>query len=74
MHRNAEGLPGPFGQPWRDTTIRGHFTRGTAILNNEMYIGRLVWNRRRFMKDPGTGRHRSRRNDPDQLSWRRSRT
>jgi site-specific DNA recombinase len=60
---NKYGVPGPRGGPWRDTTIRGHITRGAGILNNEMYIGRLVWNRQRFVKDPASGRRRSRRND-----------
>jgi hypothetical protein len=32
-----------------------------------MYIGRLVWNRQRFMKDPATGRRRSRRNDQGRM-------
>ena len=49
------------------STIRGHFTRGIGILNNEAYIGRRVWNRQRFMKDPATGRRRSRRNDPERV-------
>jgi hypothetical protein len=26
------------------------------LLNNELYIGRLVWNRLRYVKDPQTGR------------------
>jgi site-specific DNA recombinase len=60
-------VPGPFGRPWGDTTIRGHITRGTGILNNELYIGRLVWNRLRYMKDPTTGRRRSRLNGSDHL-------
>ena len=55
---NKEQVPGPRGGPWRDTTIRGHFTRGTGILNNEEYIGKLVWNRLRYVKDPATGRRR----------------
>ena len=29
---NAEGVPGPRGELWRDTAIRGHRTRGTGIL------------------------------------------
>ena len=41
---NNDQIPGPSGQLWRDTTIRGHIKRGTGILNNELYIGRLVWN------------------------------
>jgi hypothetical protein len=36
--------------------------RGTGILNNELYIGKLVWNRLRYRKDPDTGKRRSRLN------------
>lgn len=32
------------------------------MLNNELYIGRLVWNRQRYVKDPTTGRRVSRLN------------
>ena len=59
---NDEGIPGPRGRPWRDTTIRGHVTRGTGILRNELYIGRLVWNRQRYVKDPATGKRLARPN------------
>ena len=41
---NAEKVPGPSGRAWQDTTIRGHAERGTGILRNELYIGKLVWN------------------------------
>ena len=61
---NSEGVPGPGGRPWGDTTIRGHFERGTGILRNELYIGRLVWNRLRYLKDPVSGKRRSRLNPP----------
>ena len=61
---NQKGIAGPSGKPWRDTTIRGHFGRGTGILNNELYIGRLIWNRLTYLKDPKTGRRRSRHNPP----------
>jgi site-specific DNA recombinase len=56
---NAEGTAGPEGRHWRDTTIRGHAARGTGILRNEVYAGRLVWNRMRFVRDPATGCHGS---------------
>jgi len=59
---NREGVPGPFGKAWGDTTIRGHASRGNGILNNELCVGRLVWNRQRFIKDPSTGKRVSRRN------------
>ena len=38
---------------WSPSTIHGNPKRGTGILHNELYIGRLVWNRLRFLKDPG---------------------
>ncbi|PSJ57151.1 recombinase family protein [Mesorhizobium soli] len=57
---NEQGIPGPAGRLWNDTTIRGHVRRGTGIVNNELYIGKLVWNRQRYVKDPATGRRVSR--------------
>jgi hypothetical protein len=46
------------------STIHGNPARGTGILNNELYVGRLVWNRLRYVKDPDTGKRISRRNPP----------
>jgi hypothetical protein len=63
---NSEGIAGPNGNPWQDTTIRGHARRGTGILRNELYVGRLVWNRQHFVRDPETGKRISRANPPDQ--------
>lgn len=62
---NEEGIVGPSGRSWQDTSIRGHAKRGTGILNNELYVGRIVWNRQRYMKDPSTGRRVARPNSPD---------
>ncbi|MFW7269907.1 recombinase family protein [Gluconacetobacter sp. Hr-1-5] len=62
---NDEGILGPNGKPWIDTTIRGHAQRGTGIVNNELYVGRLIWNRLRYIKDPSTGKRVSRPNPPD---------
>ncbi|NKW82587.1 recombinase family protein [Ochrobactrum pecoris] len=59
---NREGVPGPLGRAWGDTSIRGHASRGTGIVNNELYAGVLVWNRLRFIKDPSTGKRVSRIN------------
>lgn len=60
---NRDRIPGPRGILWRDTAIRGHRQRGTGILNNELYLGRLIWNRLRYVKDPSTGKRVSRQND-----------
>ena len=62
---NDQGITGPRGGLWRDTAIRGHRQRGTGILNNELYIGRLVRNRLRYVKDSATGRRLSRPNPPE---------
>src|SRR5882724_9962749 len=59
---NREGVPGPFGGAWSPSTIYGNAKRGTGILNNELYIGRLVWNRLRYVKNPDTGKRVSRLN------------
>ena len=63
---NQEGVSGPTGKAWGPSTINGNRQRGTGILNNEMYIGRLVWNRLRYVKDPETGKRISRPNPEDQ--------
>ena len=59
---NAEGIPGPGNRPWIDTTIRGQADRGTGILNNSLYVGRLEWNRCSYVKNPSTGRRVARIN------------
>ena len=63
---NDEGIPGPSDRLWNDSSIRGHAKRGTGLVNNELYIGRLVWNRLRYVKNPGTGKRVSRLNPPEQ--------
>ncbi|NEJ31717.1 recombinase family protein [Rhizobium leguminosarum] len=63
---NKEGLPGPRGKAWRDTAIRGHKSIGTGLLNNESYIGRIVWNKRQYRKNPNTERRTARMNDANE--------
>ena len=63
---NAEHVPGPDGRAWGDTTIRGQAERGTGILNNALYVGRLEWNRCSYVKDPRTGKKVARPNPRDQ--------
>jgi DNA invertase Pin-like site-specific DNA recombinase len=61
---NEEGVSGPGGGPWFGSTIRGRARRGDGVLRNPIYIGQLVWNRKRTVKDPVTGRELRRMNDP----------
>ena len=59
---NLERIPGPQAGEWGASTIHGNRERGTGILNNELYIGRQIWNRLRYVKDPQTGKRVSRLN------------
>ena len=59
---NNEGVTGPRNGSWGPSTIYGNWRRGTGILNNDLYIGLLVWNRQRFVKDPQTGKRQARIN------------
>jgi site-specific DNA recombinase len=57
VHRlNADGVPSPRGGTWAVSALVGDSKRGAGVLNNELYVGRLVWNRRQWLKDPETGR------------------
>jgi DNA invertase Pin-like site-specific DNA recombinase len=67
MALNVESIPCPSGGAWGFSTINDSRKRGNGILNNELYIGRLVWNRQRFVKDPTTGKRVSRLNP--QSEW-----
>ncbi len=59
---NLDGIDGPNGGNWGFSTLVGNRARGTGLLNNELYIGKLVWNRLRYVKDPATGKRISRLN------------
>ncbi len=58
---NDDGIPpqrtGVKGtKTWCYLTICGDSRRQTGILNNELYRGRYIWNRTRWVKNPETGR------------------
>jgi DNA invertase Pin-like site-specific DNA recombinase len=59
---NREGIAGPFGGSWSPSTIHGNAKRGTGIPNKELYVGRTVWHRLRYVKNPDTGKRVSRLN------------
>ena len=64
MMLNNEGIRGPRARGWGASTINGNAARGTGIINNRLYVGKLVWNKLKYVKDPETGKRRSRVN-PD---------
>lgn len=57
---NKEGVSPPRGRAWNASTINGNLERGAGILQNELYVGRLTWNKVRMVKDPDTGKRLSR--------------
>jgi DNA invertase Pin-like site-specific DNA recombinase len=64
---NSEGVRGPTGGIWWDSSIRGHEDRGDGVLRNPTYAGRLVWNRQQNLKDPELGTRRRRANAKDEI-------
>ena len=56
LQLNKERIQAPRGGCWSSSTINGNRRRGTGIINNEVYVGRIVWNRLAYLKEPETGR------------------
>jgi DNA invertase Pin-like site-specific DNA recombinase len=59
---NRDGIRPPRGSRWNASAIGGSASRGTGILRNAIYTGRIVWNKVRMIRDPDTGRRVSRVN------------
>lgn len=58
----------PRGKFWTVTTIIGSKNKHRGILNNEIYIGRVVWNKTTNKKNPITGKRKIVHNQPE--SWK----
>lgn len=55
---NRRGVPSARGSTWAVSAVCGSAAKGLGMLHNELYIGRVVWNRRQWIKDPETGKRR----------------
>lgn len=53
---NADHVPAPRGGTWAVSCIQGSAARGLGLLHADIYRGRQTWNRRRWVKDPDTGK------------------
>jgi site-specific DNA recombinase len=60
---NRDGIPSPRGGEWRQTAIKGNPQRAIGVLRNPIYVGELVYNRVRMLKNPETRNRISRTND-----------
>lgn len=70
---NARGVPPPRktrsrAAGWCVSALAGARNKGTGILNNATYTGRITWNRSRWLRDPDTGRRIRRERPPEE--WR----
>jgi site-specific DNA recombinase len=59
---NKRGVRPPRGRLWNGSTINGHAARGGGMILNDLYAGRIVWNKVRMIKDPVTRKRLSRPN------------
>ncbi|MBA4092287.1 MAG: recombinase family protein [Sphingobium sp.] len=59
---NDDGIPGPTGGTWRASTIGGDRQRKNGILQNRIYIGKIVHERTSKVADPRTRKERIRPN------------
>jgi site-specific DNA recombinase len=64
---NRRGVRGPRGGTWSVSALYGSPAKGAGILNNALYVGRYVWNRSQWTKDPDTGRRT--RMDRPRAEW-----
>ena len=51
---NRQQVKGPRGGTWCVSALYGSPIKGSGVLNNESYIGRYIWNRSQWIKDPDT--------------------
>ncbi len=63
---NKASTAAPSGKGWTHSTVIGNRKRGTGILNNQLYVGKRVWNRLSFRKDPTTRKRVSKLNPPEE--------
>jgi site-specific DNA recombinase len=67
---NCDGVTPPRGRYWQPGALTGSNNRHNGILGNEIYCGRLVWNRVQMIKNPETGKRVSRPNP--ETEWHRT--
>lgn len=62
-------MPGPRGGQWNASTVRGDPAKLVGILNNPLYVGRLVWGRRHWRRTPDSEKRERRYRLRDPSEW-----
>jgi len=55
---NRDGIPAPNGGLWKRNALMGGAKKQEGILRNEIYLGKLIFNRSHVVRDPITNRKR----------------
>jgi site-specific DNA recombinase len=63
---NKKRVFSPRGGQWNASSIGGNAQRHHGILYNEVYVGRRVYNKTRYVKNPANGRREVRVNPPSE--------
>lgn len=53
---NQDGIPAPNGGLWKRNAIMGGAKKQEGILRNEIYVGKLIFNRSHVVRDPVTNK------------------
>jgi len=64
---NDDFIKGPRSGTWGVSVLYGSPRKGSGILNNEIYVGKVIWNRSHWVKDPDT--HKRVRLDRPKSEW-----
>lgn len=67
---NGDRIPAPGGGVWKRTALAGSPKKAEGVLRNESYLGDLVYNRSRIVRNPITGKSRYVTNPPEE--WTRT--
>ncbi|MFA6310641.1 MAG: recombinase family protein [Sterolibacterium sp.] len=53
---NHQGVKTGRGGTWSVSALYGSPNKGSGVLNNELYLGRYIWNRSHWVKNPDNGK------------------
>jgi DNA invertase Pin-like site-specific DNA recombinase len=60
---NAQGIPSPKGKQWQPSVLTGTNSRKSGMLRQPLYVGKIVFNKLAYRKDPATGKRTAIVND-----------